>query len=183
MEKNKGPKHRSSGRVRPAKQRISPEQEKKIAARVDHMAKSLCMDEGLELVHVEFVCESQQYFMRVYIDKPGGVTMEDCSTISRQLGDIMDVSLNLDVKYRLEVSSPGIYRPLFKKNDYLRFKGSTVEIRTVSKIQDKKKFTGILEGISENDSVTLSVDGNTVEIDYSSIKSARLAENNGDDRC
>ncbi|MBU1168270.1 MAG: ribosome maturation factor RimP [Proteobacteria bacterium] len=147
------------------------------------MAATLCSEEGLELVHVEFVSESHHYFLRVYIDKPDGVTMADCTAISKQLGDILDVNLDLDVEYRLEVSSPGIYRPLFKKKDYLRFKGNVVEIRTVSKIMDKKKFTGILEGISEKDSVTLSVDGNTVEIDYSSIKSARLAENNGDDRC
>lgn len=183
MEKKKGLKQGRAGRFRPPKKKLSPDQEKAVARRVEPLAAALCNDESIELVHVEFVNEFQQYFLRVYIDKPGGVTMEDCTLISRQLGDILDVNLNLDTEYRLEVSSPGIYRPLFKKGDYLRFKGNTVEIRTVTKVMDKKKFTGILEGITDDDRVMLSIDGNTVAIDYSSIQRARIAETNGENRC
>lgn len=182
MGKKKGrkpEKKRHSG----SNPRISPAQRAKIAERVEPIAAAICRDEGTELVHVEFVEESHHLFLRVYIDKPDGVTMADCTSVSRQLGDLLDVKLNFEEVYRLEVSSPGIYRPLFKKSDYDTFKGKTVDIRTHTAISGKKKFTGILEGIFENNKVSLSVDGMTIDIDYSSIKSARLAENNGDDRC
>ena len=162
---------------------VSRDQEKAIALRVEKIASQLCKDEGIELAHVEFVSESHHYFLRVYIDKPEGVTMGDCTQISRQLADLLDVNMNIDVEYRLEVSSPGIFRPLFKKSDYLKYIGSRVEIRTHDVIDGKKKHTGILGGISEKDCVTLSVDDHSIEIDFSSIKKARLSEDNGDDRC
>lgn len=182
MGKKKFHKHGKSGRIRSPK-RLSPAQEKKTADKVEQLAAALCSDEGIELVHVEFIHESHQYYLRVYIDKPGGVTMANCTTISRQLGDLLDVKLNLEAEYRLEVSSPGIKRPLFKKEDYNRFKGQQIKVRTLTEVMGKNSLIGILGGISENDCVTLSIDGQSVDIDYSSIKSARLTENNGDDRC
>jgi len=154
-----------------------------IVAQVEKIASRICDDEGLELVHVEFVSESHHYFLRLYIDKEGGVTMGDCALVSRQLADILDVHQIIEVEYRLEVSSPGINRPLFKKSDYSKYAGRRVVIRTLAVIEGKKKFTGILNGISEKDCVILSVDDHTFEIDFSSIKKARLAENNGDDKC
>lgn len=182
MGKKKFRKPGPAGRERSPK-RMSPGRETMIADRVEQLAGPLCDSEGLELAHVAFVHESHQYFLRVYIDKPGGVTMEDCTLISRQLGDLLDVSMSLEAAYRLEVSSPGINRPLFKKDDYSRFKGQRVKVRTVTEVMGKNSLTGILEGISEHGCVMLAMDGNTVEIDFSSIKSARLTENNGDDRC
>ncbi len=154
-----------------------------IVDKVEKIVSGICHDESLELVHVEFLSESHHYYLRIYIDKPGGVTMGDCTAVSRQLADILDVNQIIDVEYRLEVSSPGINRPLFKKSDYTKFIGQRVVIRTLREIEGKKKWSGILNGISEKDCVTLSVDDHTVEIDFSSIKKARLAENNGDDRC
>ncbi len=154
-----------------------------IVAQVETIASKICDDEGLELVHVEFISESHHYYLRIYIDKDGGVTMGDCTRVSRQLADVLDVHQIIDVEYRLEVSSPGISRPLFKKSDFTKFIGHRVVIRTLAVIEGKKKFTGILNGISETDCVTLSVDDHTFEIDFSSIKKARLAENNGDDKC
>jgi ribosome maturation factor RimP len=182
MEKKKGQRPDKPGKSRQAR-RLSPERENKIARKVENIVAKLCKDEGIELVHVEFVSESHHYFLRVYIDKPDGIKMADCSNISRQLGDILDVSLDIETEYRLEISSPGIYRPLFNRKDYVKFSGRNVEIRTAEAVDGKKKFSGVLKGISENDNVTLSVDGNEVEIHYSSIKKARLTENNGDGRC
>lgn len=154
-----------------------------IVEKVEKIVSGLCVEEGIELVFVEFISESHHYYLRVYIDKEGGVTMGDCSRISRQLADILDVNQIIDIEYRLEVSSPGINRPLFKKTDYTKFIGKRVKIQTTHEIEGKKKFTGILNGISEKDCVTLSVDDQTLEIDFSSIKKARIAENNGDDKC
>lgn len=180
--KNRAPRPGKPMRSQP-KKRLSPGQLDKIAHDVEKSASSLCAGEGLELVHVEFVSESNHYFLRVYIDKPGGVTMDDLSAISRQLGDILDARHRIDPEYRLEVSSPGIFRPLFKKSDYTKFAGRNVMITVGTAIEGKKKFTGILNGISDNDNVTLSVEGRTMEIQFSAIKKARLAEDNGDDRC
>lgn len=175
-------KHGKSGRIQSPK-RLPPALEKKIADKVEKWAAPLCAEEGIELVHVDFVHESHQYYLRVYIDTPGGVTMAHCTKISRQLGDLLDVKLELETEYRLEISSPGINRPLFKKEDFNRFKGQRVKIRTLKEVSGKNALIGILGGISDKDCVTLLVDEQTVEIDHSIIKNARLTENNGDDRC
>jgi len=79
-----------------------------IIEKVEKIVSGLCIEEGIELVYVEFISESHHYYLRVYIDKEGGVTMGDCTRISRQLADIMDVNQIIDIEYRLEVSSPGI---------------------------------------------------------------------------
>jgi ribosome maturation factor RimP len=154
-----------------------------IVERVEKIVSGICEGEGIELVHVEFVSESHHFYLRVYIDKPGGVTMGDCAVVSRQLADLLDVHQIIEVEYRLEVSSPGIDRPLFKKSDYTKYAGRRVKVWTTEPVEGRKKVTGILKGISEKDCVELSVDDQTVEIGFSSIKKARLAENNGDDRC
>lgn len=154
-----------------------------VTSRVAKIAEQLCDDEGIEFVHAEFVTEGFLNILRVYIDKPGGVTMADCSDLSRQLGDIIDASVAVDAEYRLEVSSPGIYRELYKKEDYIKFCGKAVKIQTNTPYDGKMKFKGILRGLSDNGSVMITVDGDSVELDYSSIKKARLTEDNGDDRC
>jgi len=101
-----------------------------IIAKVHDLAVSLCNAEGIELVHIEYQRESCGRVMRVYIDKPGGVSLGDCSNISRQLSDLLDVYINSDEAYSLEVSSPGTDRPLGNKVDFQRFKGNLAKIRT-----------------------------------------------------
>ena len=121
--------------------------------------------------------------LRVYIDKSGGVSMADCSNISRQLGDIIDVSVTIGAEYRLEVSSPGIYRQLYKKDDYVKFCGRAIKIQTDILVDGKKKLSGTLESISDDGIVEISVDGSLLKLDYSSITKAQLTEDNGDGRC
>lgn len=154
-----------------------------IAAEVAGIAGQLCEDEGIELVHVELVAEGFLNILRVYIDKPGGVTMSDCSGLNRQLDDIIDASVSVDVEFRLEVSSPGIYRELYRKEDYIKFCGKAIKIHTNIPVDGKMKLKGILKGFSDSGSVMLTVDGDIVELDYEAIKKARLTEDNGDDRC
>lgn len=154
-----------------------------LTEKITGLATLLCDDEDIELVHVDFVVDGFINVLRVYIDKPGGVTMEDCSNISRQLGDIVDVSVAIDTEYRLEVSSPGIYRQLYRKKDYVRFCGRVVKIQTDVPVDGRKKFSGILKGISDDGVVEISVDGKEMTLDYSSIIKAQLTEGNGDGRC
>ena len=92
-----------------------------IVERVWQLAQPLCASEGVELVHVEYQREQGGRTLRLYLDKPGGVTLDDCAGISRHLGDLLDVSLETAASYRLEVSSPGSKRPLGRLEDFKRF--------------------------------------------------------------
>lgn len=141
---------------------------------ITQVADELCQGEGFELVHVESVTWNRQTIIRIYADKPGGITLGDCADISRQMGDLLDIHLPDMGGYRLEVSSPGPNRPLKKKQDFHRFKGSRIKIETRESIQGKKRFTGILEQIQEH-AVVIEVDGERVEIPDLQIDKANLA--------
>ncbi len=143
-------------------------------ALITQVAQDLCQGEGFELVHVEMATWNRQTIIRVYADKPGGITLDDCASISRQLGDLLDVHLPDLGGYRLEISSPGPQRPLKKKQDFERFKGSQIKIETRASIQGRKRFTGILEQILE-DAVVIEVDGEHIEIPDQQIDRANLA--------
>lgn len=135
----------------------------------------------MELIHVEFQSEARGRILRLYIDKAGGVTLDDCADFSRQVSDLLDVSLEDLGTYSLEVSSPGTERPLGKLSDFDRFSGKTVKIRTFEPIDEQKNFTGVLTGIS-GDLVTLSIGDKTITIPYDDINKARLV-NHGEGGC
>lgn len=145
------------------------------------LAEPLCESEGYELVHVEFQAEPGGRILRLYIDKPGGVTLDDCVTVSRQLSDLLDVALEDMGPYSLEVSSPGPERPLGKIEDFSRFQGNRAKIRTVRPIEGQKNFTGVLSGV-DRDTVNLTTAEKTVAIPYDLIQKARLADR-GDFGC
>ena len=108
-----------------------------------------------ELVDVEFVKEAGTWFLRAYIDKPGGITIDDCELISRALSDQLDKDDFIEEAYILEVSSPGLGRPLKKEKDYVRNMGKEIEIRTYRAIDRCKEFTGILKAYDDT-SVTIA---------------------------
>ncbi len=160
-----------------------------IISRVKELTEPLCEAEGFELVHVEHQWERGGSILRLYIDKPGGVTLDDCVYISRQVSDLLDVdltesSLETNMSYRLEVSSPGPDRPLGKKLDFERFKGRAVKIKTTQPVEGRKTklVKGVLLGISEG-IVRLLVDDKTVAIPFQEIGRARLIDYNGENRC
>jgi ribosome maturation factor RimP len=153
----------------------SPVNKEKIVSQARDLIESLCETEGLELVHLEYQREAGGRILRLFIDRPGGVTLDDCMHISRQSGDLLDVYLEDTGPYSLEVSSPGPNRPLGKKLDFDRFKGSRVKIRTAQPVDGQKNFKGVLMSISE-EIVKLSVDGKTACIPYQEIIMAQLAD-------
>ena len=108
----------------------------------------------LELVDVEFVKEAGTWYLRAYIDKAGGVTIDDCELVSRALSDRLDEEDFIDEAYILEVSSPGLGRPLKKDKDFARSLGESVEVRLFKAINRQKEFTGILKSW-DKDTVTL----------------------------
>jgi ribosome maturation factor RimP len=155
----------------------SPESvnEKKVAAQVTTLADPLCAAEGLEVVHVEFQREANGRILRLYIDKPGGISLDDCVGVSRQMGDILDVNLEEVGPYNLEVTSPGPKRPLAKHQDFERFKGHRAKITTSRPLNGQKNFTGILAGIS-GEQINLQIGDENIVIPYQDISKARLAD-------
>ena len=112
---------------------------------------------GFELVDVEFVKEGADYYLRAYIDKEGGITINDCEAVSREMNEILDREDYISEAYVFEVSSPGLFRPLKKEKDYVRNRGKLVEIRTYKAIDQQKEFHGILTDYDE-ESVTICGD-------------------------
>ena len=118
-----------------------------IEKRVQEIAEKVAIDNGLELVHAEVAGPENKPIVRVFIDKPEGVTHEDCSEVSHHLGTILDVEDFIHSSYTLEVSSPGLDRGLYKRADYERFAGSHARIKTHRPIGGQRNFRGRLIGV------------------------------------
>ena len=115
---------------------------------------------GFELVDVEYVKEGSNWYLRAYIDKPGGIGVNDCEAVSRRLSDILDEKDYIEDSYILEVSSPGLGRPLKKEKDFARSLGEEVEARTYRAIDRQKESGGILKSYDEN-TVTITYEDET----------------------
>lgn len=130
---------------------------------------------GFELVDVEYVKEAGSWYLRAYIDKPGGITVDDCEIVNRELSDLLDRDDFIDDSYILEVSSPGLGRPLKKERDFIRSKGEEVEIRTYRMVDRQKEFRGILKSW-DKDTVTIETeDGQEQAFERENIALIRLA--------
>ncbi len=117
---------------------------------------------GFELVDVEYVKEAGTWYLRAYIDKPGGITVDDCEVVSRAFSDILDEKDYIEDTYIFEVSSPGLGRPLKKEKDFARSIGEEVEIRTYRAIDRQKEFIGILVEY-DKDTVTIEYEDETTQ--------------------
>ena len=129
---------------------------------------------GFELVDVEYVKEAGNWYLRSYIDKPGGITVDDCEVISRLLSDWLDKEDFIEDSYIMEVSSPGLGRPLKKDKDFERSLGEEVELRLYKPRNRQKEFTGILKAY-DKDTVTLEMDGAEEVFERGEIALIRLA--------
>ncbi len=131
-------------------------------------------DFGFELVDIEYVKEGQDYFLRAYIDKPGGITIDDCVDVSRKMNDLLDEHDFIKEKYIFEVSSPGLDRPLKKDKDFKRSIGKNVEVRTFKKINGDKQFEGELLSYDDK-TFTINIDDEEVTFDKKDVSLIRLA--------
>ena len=113
-----------------------------------------------ELVDIEYVKEGGSWYLRAYIDKEGGITVNDCETVAREMNGILDREDYIEDSYVFEVSSPGLLRPLKKEKDFVRSMGKKIEIRTYRAIEGEKEFYGILSAYDEN-SVTIEQEDGT----------------------
>jgi len=147
--------------------------EENIISNIKELLEPILFEKRLELFDIEFKSQGQKGVLRVFIDKDEGVTIDDCTVISRELGTLLEVHDVIPGSYTLEISSPGLTRPLKKPSDYIRFKGKTVKIKTIEDIEDKKVFKGkLLDFIDET--VSLETNGTNYLIPYNNIEKANL---------
>ena len=130
---------------------------------------------NFELVDVEYVKEGGTWYLRAYIDKEGGITVNDCEAVAREMNEILDREDFVEDSYVFEVSSPGLGRPLKKEKDYIRIMGKEVEIRTYRAINREKEFYGILSAYDENTVTIKTEDGTEMTFEKSDIALIRLA--------
>lgn len=135
----------------------------------------ILIENRLELVDVEYVKEGSDYYLRIYADKEGGITIGDCETVNRAMSDLLDENDFIDDAYILEVSSPGLTRPLKKENDFKRSIGKTVEVKTYTKINNCKEFEGELTAYDDDTVTVLTEDGQELVIKRKEISMIRLA--------
>ena len=129
---------------------------------------------GFELVDVEYVKEGGTWYLRAYIDKPGGIAVDDCEAVSRAFSDKLDENDFIEDSYIMEISSPGLDRPLKKEKDFARSMGRLVEVRTYRPIDKQKEFTGILKEFNK-DSFTIVIEDNEMTFQRSETALVRLA--------
>jgi len=143
---------------------------------VRQLAEPLADEGGFELVDVEFVVQGRQRVVRVLLDKPGGITLGDCAAFSRRLGDCLDMNQTVAASYRLEVSSPGVDRPLRSLEAVARFAGRPASLTSAEPRDGRRHFDGVLLGPQGTSCGVRTEDGLEHWFDWSEVKSVRLAE-------
>lgn len=128
---------------------------------------------GYECVGIEYLAQGKNSVLRVYIDGPDGVGVDDCGQVSRQISSLLDVEDPIRGQYLLEVSSPGMDRPLFQLEHFERFVGSTVRLKLALAVNGRKNFTGVLESVEGND-VFIEVDGEVFQVPFDDVDQAQL---------
>src|SRR5215212_9769271 len=145
-----------------------------IEKRIEEIAGRVAVDNGLELVHAEVGGPDGNPLIRIFIDKPEGVTHEDCSTVSHHVGTVLDVEDFIHAAYTLEVSSPGLERGLYKRADYQRFAGSAAKLKTRGAIQGQRNFRGNIVGIEGDEVLFQDRTSGNVRIPFELITKANL---------
>lgn len=143
--------------------------------KTEELVTPIIEENNFELVDVEYVKEGGNYYLRAYIDKEGGITVDDCELVSRKLSDLLDEKDFISSAYILEVSSPGLGRALKKEKDFARSINKEVGVKLYQKQNKQKEFTGILVNYDE-EKITLELDDeSTIEISRNNIAIIRLA--------
>ena len=128
-------------------------------AKAEEMLLPIVESHGFELVDVEYVKEGGTWYLRAYIDKPGGITIDDCELVSRAFSDVIDQNDFIEDPYIMEVSSPGLLRPLKKDKDFYRYLEKPIEMRTYKMIDKKKEFMGVLKAYNKEQITIEEPDG------------------------
>ena len=146
---------------------------KDIEAKTEALLMPILDEFGFELWDVEYVKEGSEYYLRAYIDKEGGITIDDCVDVSRRLSDKLDEDDFIDSEYILEVSSPGLGRTLKSDRDFSKSIGRDTDIKLYKPVDKVKEFEGILKAF-DNDTLTFLIDGNERVFNKSEVASVKL---------
>lgn len=145
-----------------------------IAEKIDKIAAGAAKESGVEFVHSEIVGSKRNMTVRIYIDKPEGVTIEDCSTVSRSIEAVIDAEDFIPSSYVLEVSSLGLDRPLFSLADFEKFAGKKAKVKTAGAINGQANFNGRILSVEDDQIVFEDKTNGTVTIPYSEVVKANL---------
>lgn len=149
-------------------------QQDSIAKRIDKIAADAAKENGVEFVHSEIVGSRRNAVVRIYIDKPDGVTIEDCSTVSRAVEAVMDAEDFMPSAYVLEISSPGLERPLFSIGDFERFVGKKAKVKTLEPINGQANFSGRIAEVEASQIVLEDKTNGIVRIPFDRVEKANL---------
>ena len=141
--------------------------------KIEKLVEPKIVNLGYELYDVQYVKEGKDYFLRIFIDNSNGISLEDCEKVNNAITDLLDDANYIKQQYLLEVSSPGLERPLKKEKDFERFVGKKIKIISKNKIQDSRNVEGYLVKF-ENEVVFLDIDNEVYEIRFEDIKKANL---------
>jgi ribosome maturation factor RimP len=145
----------------------------KLSQEVRQVIEPILESQGFELVDLEYQRESQGWVLRIYLDREGGVSLEDCAGVSHEVGAVLEVKDLIPSAYILEVSSPGLTRPLKKPEDFNRFRNQLVKIKLYEPLDGRKNFKGTLMGL-EGDRVRVEVEQQVYELPLQRIAKANL---------
>ena len=145
----------------------------KVIEKVAVIALPVLEDLGLELVEVQYRREQSGWVLRLVIDRSEGVSLDDCAAASREIGQLLDIEDFIDQSYNLEVSSPGLDRPLKSMADFQRFTGRKARIKTIAPLDGEHVFIGTIQR-TEEDAIIMDVDRREVTIPFSQVSKARL---------
>jgi len=151
-------------------QETTPEE---ILDRVRQLADSLLTQDGFELVEVEFRREPRGWVLRLYVDKEGGITLDDCAEISREVGRNLDIEDFILRPYHLEVSSPGLTRPLKSEKDFAKYRNRLIKLTTRQPIENKRQWRGRIRGVA-GDQIEIEINGELFQIALSNVAKANL---------
>ena len=145
----------------------------KLLEEVRQVIEPLLHSQGFELVDLEYQREPQGWVLRIYLDREGGVTLDDCAEVSGEIGAVLEVKDVIPNPYVLEVSSPGLTRPLKKPEDFNKFSNRLVKIKLYEPLEGRKNFKGTLLGL-EGEKVRLEIEGRVYELPLQGIAKANL---------
>ena len=150
-----------------------------VKEKIRQLSEPIVASEGMELIHVECIKMHSRWIIRLFMDKEGGIALDDCANISNQLGDIFDIRDVIKGAYTLEVSSPGLDRPISRDQDFVKYRNSRVNIKTSEKIEGTKNFHGILLDYIEESGkklVLIDIAGKVYRIPRQDVVKANLAD-------
>lgn len=145
-----------------------------VAEEIETKAGPLLAEAGLELVAVQYQREPTGWVLRFYIDKPGGISLDDCADWSRRLGDAVEAGGWIPGAYSLEVSSPGLQRPLRKREDFERFTGLEAVVKLFAPVNSQRNFHGVIRGVEDDRLMLIDRTSGPVQLPLKDIASAKL---------